>query len=171
MTRVDGDGRLLLAVGVFDAQPPFEQALGDLHSEGFNAREMCLLGTREAFADLVKKPARPLLPRSGKPLYQRQRYDLPWLLDDLALQGTSGILLRTLVAQAVAERDRRVSPAACFMEDLGDKLGPHLAADAVALLVNATDPAHQSQGARVLLRHSMHPVHTYAVTSVLAPER
>lgn len=171
MTRVGGDNTLLLAVGVFDAQPDFEQALEDLHCEGFNAREMCLLGTRAAFADLVKKPARPFLPRSGKPLHQRERFELPWLLSDLDLRGTSGILLRTLAAQATAENERRLSASSCFIDDLGEKLGPLLADDALAVLVNATDAAHQSQGARVLLRHSMHPVQTYAVRSMLAPER
>lgn len=170
MMRPGGD-TLLLAVGVFDAQPDFEQALEDLHNEGFNAREMCLLGTRAAFADFVKKPARPFLPRSGKPLHQRERYELPWFLSDLDLQGTSGILLRTLAAQAAAESQRRAALSSCFIEDLGEKLGPLLADDALAVLVNAVDAAHQSQGARVLLRHSVHPVQTYAVRSVVVPER
>lgn len=163
-----GVNRLLLAVGVFDTPPPFEGALVDLHGEGFSAREMCLLGTPAAFASMVKRPARPLIPRSGKPLYQRQRHHLPWLIDDLDLRATSGILLRTLTAQAIAEREKLVVPSACFIDDLGRKLEPLLAKDAIALLVNAADHAHQNQGARVLLRHSLHPVHTYAVRSAFA---
>lgn len=165
MMRENGGNRLLLTVGVFDARPPFESALADLHGEGFGAREMCLLGTPAAFSSMVKRPARPLVPRSGRPLYQRQRHELPWLLDELDLQATSGILLRTLTAQAAAEREKLVVPSACFIGDLGAKLEPLLAQDAIALLVNAADHGHQSQGARILLRHSLHPVQTYAVRS------
>lgn len=171
MTRENGGNRLLLTVGVFDTRPPFENALADLHGEGFSAREMCLLGTPAAFASMVKRPARPLIPRSSKPLYQRQRHQLPWRLDELDVRATSGILLRTLIAQAAAERDKLVVPSACFIDDLGAKLEPHLAQDAIALLVNAADHMHQNQGARVLLRHSLHPVHTYAVRSAFATEQ
>ena len=171
MMRENSDNRLLLAAGVFDTRPPFESALADLHGEGFGAREMCLLGTPAAFASMVKRPARPLIPRSGKPLHQRQRHQLPWLLDELDLRATSGILLRTLTAQAAAEHDKLVVPSACFIDDLGAKLGPHLAQDAIALLVNAADHTHQNQGARVLLRHSLHPVHTYAVRAAFTAEQ
>lgn len=164
-------GVLLLAVGVFDARPPLESAIAELHDEGFSARETCLMGTPRAFADMVKPPVRPLLPRSGRPLYQRQRHHLPWLSndDDLRILATSGILLRTLVAQAAAEHDKSLPAAARLTQELSAKLNDHFEQGAMALLVSAADHTHQSQGTRVLLRHACDSVQTYAIRAAVGP--
>lgn len=159
----DGGDTLWLSVGVFDSCPPLERAIAELHSDGFSNRDMCLIGTSAAFAETVRRPNGPLMPRSGRPLYQRQRYQLPWLSTDVEVLATSGILLRTLVAQAAGERDAPVLPANLIQELCGT-LDEHLKQDAIALLVSAMDHNQQNQGSRVLLRHSFHTVQTYAMT-------
>ncbi len=154
---------LWLSVGVFDSCPPLERAIAELHRDGFSNREMCLLGTSAAFAEMVRRPDGPLMPRSGRALYKRERHLLPWLSDNVEVLATSGILLRTLVAQATAEREKRVPPSGHLVEELCKKLNEHFKQDAIALLVSASDQNQQNQGARVLLRHSFHTVQTYTV--------
>lgn len=163
----DGGDTLWLSVGVFDSCPPLERAIAELHQEGFTNRDMCLVGTSAAFADMVRRPHGPLMPRSGRPLYQRQRHTLPWLSDNVEVFATTGILLRTLVIQAAAEQEERVPPGARLMQELCNKLNEHFQQDAIALLVSATDHKQQNQGSRVLLRHSFHTVQTYAVRTPL----
>jgi len=158
----DGGDTLWLSVGVFDSCPPLERAIAELHQEGFSNRDMCLIGTSAAFAEMVRRPNGPLMPRSGRPLYQRQRHLLPWLSDNVEVLATSGLLLRTLVAQAAAEREGQVHPAN-LIQELCVTLNEHLKQDAIALLVSATDHNQQNQGSRVLLRHSFHTVQTYAM--------
>lgn len=161
--------RLLLTVGVFETSLALDHAIEDLHAEGFGAREMCLVGTSAAFEDMVHAPFKPLMPRSGKPLHQRTRHLLPWLSDDLKILGTSGILLRTLLAQATAERDEHVAPSNRLIQELREKLGSHLEEDAIALLVSASDHHHQNQASRVLLRHSVQTVQSYAMRVTVLP--
>ncbi|RZI37911.1 hypothetical protein EGT07_36895 [Herbaspirillum sp. HC18] len=60
-----------------------------------------------------------------------------------------------------------MASSACLTQELSSKLCEHLERDAIALLVTASDHVHQNQGARVLLRHSFHPVQTYAVRSAV----
>jgi hypothetical protein len=158
----DGGDTLWLSVGVFDSCPPLERALAELLQDGFSNRDMCLLGTSAAFADMVRRPNGPLMPRSGRPLYQRQRHMLPWLSEHVEVLATSGILLRTLVAQATAEQETPGAPTN-LIQELCNTLNEHLKQDAIVLLVTATDHNQQNQGSRVLLRHSFHTVQTYAV--------
>ncbi len=159
----EGGDTLWLSVGVFDSCPPLERAIAELHQDGFTNREMCLVGTSAAFAEMVRRPEGPLMPRFGRPLYQRQRHLLPWLADNCDVLATTGILLRTLVAQAAAERGNRVPAGAGLIQELCSTLNEHFRQDAIALLVSATDHNQQNQGSRVLLRHSFHTVQTYAV--------
>jgi hypothetical protein len=157
----DGGDTLWLSVGVFDSCPPLERAISELLQDGFTNRDMCLIGTSAAFAETVRRPNGPLMPRSGRPLYQRQRHMLPWLSDNVEVLATSGLLLRTLVAHAAAEQ--QVSAPAYLIQELCATLNEHLKQDAIALLVSATDHNQQNQGSRVLLRHSFHTVQTYAM--------
>lgn len=157
----DGGDTLWLSVGVFDSCPPLDRAIAELLQDGFSNRDMCLIGTSAAFADMVRRPNGPLMPRSGRPLYQRQRHMLPWLSDNVEVLATSGLLLRTLVAQAAAEQE---APASAYLiQELCATLNEHLKQDAIALLVSATDHNQQNQGSRILLRHSFHTVQTYAI--------
>lgn len=156
---------LWLSVGVFDSCPPLERAIAELHREGFNNREMCLLGTSAAFADMVRRPDAPLMPRTGRPLYKRERRILPWLSQSVDVLGTSGILLRTLLAQAAAEECEKIPRSGYLVEELNAKLTDHFQQDAIALLVSASDQIQQNQGSRVLLRHSFHTVQAYALRS------
>ena len=158
----DGGDTLWLSVGVFDSCPPLDRAIGELLQDGFSNRDMCLVGTSAAFAEMVHRPNGPLMPRSGRPLYQRQRHMLPWLSDNVEVLATSGLLLRTLVSQAAAEQE--TSAPAYLIQELCVTLDEHLAQDAIALLVSATDHNQQNQGSRVLLRHSFHTVQTYAMS-------
>lgn len=157
----DGGDTLWLSVGVFDSCPPLERAIAELLQDGFTNRDMCLIGTSAAFAETVRRPNGPLMPRSGRPLYQRQRHMLPWLSDNVEVLATSGLLLRTLVAQAAAEQDK--TAPAYLIRELCATLNEHLKQDAIALAISATDHNQQNQGSRVLLRHSFHTVQTYAM--------
>ncbi|MDX2202267.1 MAG: hypothetical protein NW223_05915 [Hyphomicrobiaceae bacterium] len=150
-------------MGIFDSSPALERAIADLHREGFSNREMCLLGTPAAFADMVRRPDEPLMPRTGRPLYKRERQLLPWLSESVEVVATSGILLRMLIAQAAAERCEKTPVSGHLVEELCMKLNDHFRQDAIALLVSASDQNQQNQGSRVLLRNSFHTVLTYAV--------
>lgn len=163
----DGGDTLWLSVGVFDSCPPLERAISELLQDGFTNRDMCLIGTSAAFAEMVRRPNGQLMPRSGRPLYQRQRHMLPWLSDNVEVLATSGLLLRTLVAQATAEQE--TSAPAYLIQELCATLNEHLSQDAIALLVSATDHNQQNQGSRVLLRHSFHTVQTYAMSLARGP--
>ncbi|RTL72387.1 MAG: hypothetical protein EKK41_04720 [Hyphomicrobiales bacterium] len=159
-----GSSTLWLSVGVFDSCPPLERAIAELHQAGFTNRELCLLGTCSAFNELVRRPDGPLMPRTGRALYKRERQLLPWLSDDIEVLATSGILLRMLIAQATAEqKGEATGPSSHLIEELCRKLNEHFNQSAIALLVSASDQNQQNEGVRVLLRNSFHTVQTYAV--------
>ena len=159
-----GSNTLWLSVGVFDSCPPLERAIAELHQEGFTNRELCLLGTSAAFAEMVRRPDGHTMPRTGRALYKRERQLLPWLSENVEVLATSGILLRMLMAQAAAERDDDSHASSSHLiEELCRKMNEHFNQDAIALLVSACDQNQQNQGVRVLLRNSFHTVQTYAV--------
>jgi hypothetical protein len=148
-----------LAIGVFHEPERLESAISDLFADSFAARDMCLVGTRQAFDRLLPAPVAEL----GKEQLTRQLQPLSPLADDLEIVATSGDLLSTLLSHAKwqgAASGLGSSP----LQDLLARSFDHIGRGAIALLVSAPDPALQHRSSRILLRRSAHTVQTHEFT-------
>jgi hypothetical protein len=144
---------------VFHEPKRLDGAIADLFADSFDARDMCLVGTRQAFGRLL--PAFVSEPGRGQMAGQLQA--LSPLVDDPEVVATSGDLLSTLLSHAKWQGDihsSRSSPLQELLARSSDDIGN----GAIALLVTAPDPTLQHRSSRILLRHSAHTVQTHEFT-------
>ena len=86
-----------LAIGVFHEPERLESAISDLFADNFVARDMCLVGTRQAFDRLMPMPVAEHWPEAQ---LTGQLQPLSPLADDPEVVATSGDLLSTLLSHA-----------------------------------------------------------------------
>jgi hypothetical protein len=153
-----------LAVGVFDTPHDLENALAELSSGGFTAREICLAGKRQVL-NLVVRSLQSGPQYEKWPISQRA-----FSLRRLGVEGDNGQyvatsrgVLRTLLVQSKASK-AALAPSASFWPDLCDRMAVHMRRDAIVVLVCAKDAALQNRSSRILLRHSTQSVQTYEFT-------
>ena len=88
-----------LAIGVFHEPERLESAISDLFADNFVARDICLVGTRQAFDRLLPMP----VAEPGRAQLAGQLQPLSPLADDPEVVATSGDLL------VVAAQSRQVA--------------------------------------------------------------
>jgi hypothetical protein len=154
-----------LAVGVFDAPHDLENAMVELSSGGFTAREICLAGKRQVLDRVLRGPLQSSMQYEKWPPSQRA-----FSLRRLGVEGgdgeyvaTSRGVLKTLLDQSKTTK-AAPAPSASFWPDLCHRMVVHMRRDAIVLLVCAKDAALQNRSSRILLRHSTQSVQTYEFT-------
>jgi hypothetical protein len=148
-----------LAIGVFHEPERLKSAISDLFADNFAARDICLIGTRQAFDRLLPMP----VGEPGRAQLAGQLQPLSPLADDPEVVATSGDLLVSLLSHArwqVGANAPRSSP----LQELLARSSEHIGHGAIALLVSAPDPLWQHRSSRILLRHSAHTVQTHEFT-------
>ena len=148
-----------LAIGVFHEPARLESAISDLFANNFAARDMCLVGTRQAFGRLLPMP----VAEPGRAHLTGQLQPLSPLADDPEVVATAGDLLSTLLSHA-RWQDGTNTPRSSPLQELLARSSDHIGHGAIALLVSAPDPALQHRSSRILLRHSAHTVQTHEFT-------
>lgn len=150
-----------LAIGVFHEPQRLESAITDLFADNFDPRDLCLVGTRQAF-DRLMPMAGAAVPEPARALLTGQFQPLSPLGENQDVVATSGDLLRTLLSHAkwYGARTPRSSP----LQELLARSSDHIGHGAIALLVSAPDPLRQHRSSRILLRHSAHTVQTHEFT-------
>ena len=154
-----------LAVGVFDAPHDLENAVAELCSGGFTAREICLAGKRQVLDRALHGPLQNSL-RNKKWLTAQRAFSLRRLGvedDNGELVATSRGILRTLLDQSKPP-NATATASASFWPDLCQKMADYMRRDAIVLLVSAKDAALQNRSSLILLRHSTQSVQTYEFT-------
>jgi hypothetical protein len=149
-----------LAIGVFHEPQRLESAITDLFADNFNPRDICLVGTRQAFDRLMPMSAGTAVPRA---LLTGQFQPLSPLAENQDVVATSGDLLRTLLSHAKWHGGAR-TPRSSPLHELLARSSDHIGHGAFALLVSAPDPLLQHRSSRILLRHSAHTVETHEFT-------
>lgn len=148
-----------LAIGVFHEPERLDGAISDLFADSFAARDMCLIGKREAFDRLLPASVVEL----GKVRFAGRLEALSPLADDSEVVATAGDLLSTLLSHAKWQGDSHV-PRSSPLQELLARSSEHIGHGAIALLVSAPDPTLQHRSSRILLRHSAHTVQTHEFT-------
>ena len=147
-----------LAIGVFHEPARLESAISDLFADNFAARDMCLVGTRQAFDRLPAPVAEP-----GRAQLTGQLQPLSPLADDPEVVATAGDLLSTLLSHARWQGGAN-TPRSSPLQELLARSSDHIGHGAIALLVSAPDPLLQHRSSLILLRHSAHTVQTHEFT-------
>jgi hypothetical protein len=148
-----------LAIGVFHEPERLESAISDLFADNFAARDMCLVGTRQAFDRLLPAP----VAESGRAQLTAQLQALSPLADGPEVLATAGDLLSTLLSHAKWHGGADM-PRSSPLQELLARSSDHIGHGAIALLVSAPDPLLQHRSSRILLRHSAHTVQTHEFT-------
>jgi hypothetical protein len=146
-----------LAIGVFHEPERLDGAISDLFADSFEARDMCLVGTRQAFDRLLAASVANRAQLTG------QLQPLSPLADDPEVVATSGDLLSTLLSHAKWQGGAHM-PSSSPLQELLARSSDHIGHGAIALLVSAPDPLLQHRSSRILLRHSAHTVQTHEFT-------
>jgi hypothetical protein len=152
-----------LAISVFDEPQRLEGAITDLFADNFDERDMCLVGTRQAFDRLMPMSAGAAVPKPSRALLAGQFQPLSPLTENQDVVATSGDLLRTLLSHAKWHGGAR-TPRSFPLQELLARSSDHIGRGAIALLVSAPDPLLQHRSSRILLRHSAHTVQTHEFT-------
>lgn len=152
-----------LAIGVFHEPQRLESAITDLFADNFTSRDICLVGTRQAFDRLMPTSAGAAVSEPGRVFLTGQFQPLPPLAENQDVVATSGDLLRTLLSHA-EWHDRARTPRSSPLQELLARSSEHIEHGAIALLVSAPDPLLQHRSSRILLRHSAHTVQTHEFT-------
>jgi hypothetical protein len=148
-----------LAIGVFHEPERLESAICDLFADNVDARDMCLVGTRQAFDRLLPASVAEL----GRAQLAGQLQPLSPLAADPEVVATSGDLLSTLLRHAEWQGGTSTLGSSPLQELLA-RSSDHIGHGAIALLVSAPDPLLQHRSSRILLRHSAHTVQTHEFT-------
>jgi hypothetical protein len=148
-----------LAIALFHEPERLESAIADLFADNFPTRDMCLVGTRQAFDRLPPAPAGA----SGRAQLTGQLQSLSPLADGLEVVATAGDLLSTLLSHAKWQGGANM-PRSSPLQELLARSSDHISHGAIALLVSAPDPQLQHRSSRILLRHSAHTVQTHEFT-------
>ena len=152
-----------LAIGVFHEPQRLESAITDLFADKLDPRDICLIGTRQAFDRLMPMSAVAAVPNHGRALLTGQFQPLSPLAENQDVVATCGDLLRTLLSHAKWHGGARTLPSSPLQELLA-RSSEHIGRGAIALLVSAPDPLLQHRSSRILLRHSAHTVQTHEST-------
>jgi hypothetical protein len=145
-----------LAVGVFYEPPALENAIAELCSGGFTARDICIAAKRQ-----VLDRSLPNKNRLAERAFSLSKLGVQ--TDSEEYVATSRGLLTTLLDQSKSP-NAAASAQASFWPDLCRRMANHMSKDGVVLLVSARDAALQNISSRILLRHSTQSVQTYEFT-------
>lgn len=150
-----------LAVGVFDAPHDLENAVAELCSGGFTAREICLAGKRQVLDRVLQGSLQNKKWLTSQRAFSLRRLGVDG--DDGEFVATSRGILRALLDQSNTPKVTP-APSASFWPDLCHRMADHMRRDAIVLLVSAKDAVLQNRSSRILLRHSTQSVQTYEFT-------
>jgi hypothetical protein len=145
-----------LAVGVFYEPPALENAITELCSGGFTARDICVAAKRQ-----VLNRCLPSKNRLAERAFSLRKLGVQ--TDSEEYVATSRGLLTTLLDQSKSP-NAAASAQASFWPDLCRRMATHMSKDGVVLLVSARDATLQNISSRILLRHSTQSVQTYEFT-------
>jgi hypothetical protein len=154
-----------LAIGAFQTSDALDASIMDLFASGLTTRDLCLIGTRQAFQDIVHEPADYAFHERSALLRARPLKPLAVKAGDLELLATSGAAQRALLPEAGHNGRGLLLTGFVGSLDHVDELTQELRRHAIALLVSAPTLALQQRSSRILLRHSHHAVQTHEFTS------